>query len=203
MVNELVQRFLDHPHRTWIAWAAAVALCLVLVVPSWDESRRAHATATELQSQLLEMKHAVANRDLMQIKVVELKAQSSVTHEMVGRETAAQVRETVTSLVRETDCQMRRLTLGDPVTRPWQKDDNPFSSSPRGTHESSGYDLETRHLNLSVDGTLAKLSKLTIALTRINRFVVPTEMTLQRERENGQLRLDVNLSLFNLVDNND
>lgn len=175
---------------------------ILFALPAWDASVLARSERADLESQLAEMRASVSNVNRLHVKLRDVSKQSR--QEMIDSDRAAKLREDVTRIAQELGCQVRRLTLSDALLRPWAgQQDDPFAKSPiRGNGELKST-LETRELNVSVVGDLAQLSRLTIALSRLDRFAAPTDMILQRERVNGHLRLDVTLSLFNLVENRD
>ncbi|MGB7345752.1 MAG: hypothetical protein WBD20_16165 [Pirellulaceae bacterium] len=202
MVNQIIQQYVKHPKRAWISSGFSLAIGLLFVLPAWDDLSAARAESAALQSELENTTQEVSNHELMQVKLREL-AVDPATHQMIDTEKADEIREEVTRMVHELDCQMRRLTLSDPIRRDWLDGDDPFASSTPEGAAPTDFNLETRTLNVSVDGSLAQISRFTIALNRLSRFAVPIEMTLQRERENGELRLDVDISLLNLIKTND
>ena len=202
MVNDLVHKYLNHSHRQWITIGMTCLFGVLFALPAWDASVVAKSERADLESQLAEMRASVSNVNRLHLKMRDVSEQTQ--QEMIDGDQAAKLREDVTRIAQELDCQVRRLTLSDAVSRPWAgEQDDPFATSPvRGNGEPKNT-LETRELSVSVVGDLAQLSRLTIALSRLDRFAAPTDMILQRERVNGHLRLDVTLSLFNLVENRD
>lgn len=200
MVNELAQKFLEHPRRVTIVWATAGAFALMFVVPAWDRLSVAHEQVTECETEYREISYSIANLDLMRSKVAEASSGAGFGDATIDFESAENVREKVTQLTHEMGCRVRRLTMSDPYVRPWGENDDPFEMDSAGDAEETNFMLETRTLTLSVDGTLTQLTKLTIALTQLDPFAVPSNMNLEREGIDGHLTLEVEISLFNLVE---
>ena len=204
MVNELVHKYLNHGHRHWVTLGLTALVTALLVLPAWDASVLAKTDRMNLEADLAEMQEAISNVDRLRRSFQHVSEESNEVTEMIGAEEATRIREEITRIAQQLNCQVRRVALGDPVSRPWAGlQDDPFKTTTvRGKFDAKST-LETRQLNVSVVGSLAQLSKLTIAISRLDRFAAPTDMILQRERVNGHLRLDVTLSLFNLTENRD
>ncbi|QDV81455.1 hypothetical protein [Stieleria sp.] len=200
MDHQFVQAFLDHPRRGTIVWATAVVLALLLVIPAWDHYTGSRAEVARYNTELREISYSLSNLDLLRAKLKEVESKPNASNQMLDGDAAAQVRERVTKLAQQMGCRVRRLTMSHPVIRHWHVNDNPFDEDVARDAEETNFMLETRTLTLSVGGSLAELTKLTIALTRLDRFAVPSNMTLQREGNDGHLILDVEISLFNLAE---
>lgn len=203
MANSAIEKYIQHPKRNWITGATTLMVFLLMVVPTWDDLNEIRTECIQLESELVEKTRTLANRELMQTRVKQIQGQSGSTHQMIDSEKAERIREAVTQFVRRFNCQMSRLTVSEPRVRPWSENDNPLSHSPPANGIATKFQLETRDMNLSVTGKLRELGELIVALNGLDAFSVPTEMTLQRENDDGQLRLNVHVSLFNLAEIHD
>ncbi|QEF98751.1 hypothetical protein Mal15_28060 [Stieleria maiorica] len=203
MDNQLFQTFLEHPRRGTIVWGSTVVFALLFIVPAWDHYSGARSEVAEYKTELREISYSLSNLDLLRSKLKEIESQPHASNDMIDADAAAQIRETVTKLAQRIGCRVRRLTMSHPVVRPWHVNDHPFDENRARNAEETNFRLETRTLTLSVGGSFAELTKLTIALTRLHRFAVPSNMNLQREGNDGHLILDVEISLFNLAETYD
>ncbi|MEZ6087602.1 MAG: hypothetical protein R3C05_06175 [Pirellulaceae bacterium] len=202
MDNDYIHRFLQHPRRPWIAIGAAVVILLIFALPAWDDLNSAQRRHAEAASELEEIQRDIANLEPMRQRVRTVSS-SDAAQETMNAAVAEDLREQVVRLAFSLECRTRRVTLSDPVKRPWGMNDHPFQVVNPKQDEETKYELETRTLDLTVSGSLVKLSKLLTRLNGLNRFAVPTNMILQREGQSEELRLDVTLSLFNLLATND
>lgn len=203
MVNELIETFVEHPRRRAIIWSSAAAFSLLFVLPAWDHFSGARAAVAEHNTELTEISYSLSNLDLLRSKLKSIHPGKDASNRTIDGESAERIRESVTRLTHEMGCRVRRLTMSDSLERAWCQGDNPFAMDAPVQSADTGFELETRTLALSVSGNLAQLTKLTIALTRLDRFAVPSNMTLQREGIDGHLILDVEISLFNLAETYD
>ena len=198
MVNGLICTFLEHPKRKYMVVASTIVFSLLTVVPAWDHYCQAREESGELDTELREISYSLANLELLKEKLTEYSNDARPEDRMLGRESAERVRERVTVLTHQLDCQVRRLTLSDPVVRPWRTHDDPFSQDASEHGEDTDYLLETRTLTLSIDGNLQQLTRMVGELSNLDRFAAPSSMALQREGIDGHLVLDVEIYLFNL-----
>lgn len=203
MDHEAILRFLNHPRRTLFTWTATVVFGLFTVLPAWDRYSLSSMEAARLEDELTDITLSIASLPKLRGRVNHLEQEFAAGTQMVSSEEAERIREQVQRLAHSNHCQTRRLTLSDPLIRAWGKDDDPFKASPPADSDQAKYKLETRQLRLTADGSLAHLSRLLVSLTRLNRFAALTSMTVQSERGDGNLRLDVDISLFNLSEAND
>ncbi len=199
MVNELIDAFLEHPKRRLIVAGIGGALALFFVLPAWDHYSGAKESVAEYETELHEISYSLANLDLLKTKLADYE-QPNAVNETLGAEAAEEIRETVTRLTHEMGCNVRRLTMSDPMVRSWHEGDDAFGVDVVDDGRETAFELQTRSLRLSAGGSLGQLTRLVAALTRLDRFAVPANMTLQRQGIDGHLILDVEISLFNLVE---
>lgn len=202
MDKQLIHQFMNHPHKPWIVAGTAFLAALLFALPAWDDLSAARTELSELHEELDDAKLSIANLAPMRQRVKQVKLKATQSGAM-DADTAEEFREQLVRMAFKLDCHTRRVALSEPQFRPWHEGDDPLKPESTHNEEKSEFQLETRKLDISVSGSLAKLSKLVTGLSGLNQFAVPTNMTLQREGENGKLRLDVSVSLLNLVANND
>lgn len=187
-----------------MTWGLTTLILLFLCLPAWDDSIASKSDSLKLQSEWVERSHTLVNRDVLRARLARLNASGKMDQVMIDAEAAERVREDVMQLVRTMNCQMKRLTVSDARKRQWAQDDDPFDGSPPDMNgDLTPFVLESRELNLSVTGDLRQLSRLIVSLNQLDPFAVPSEMTLRRETDGGHLQLNVNVSLFNLVETHD
>ena len=203
MVNECLNRYSQNANRHYTSFAVAFVVGLFVILPEWDGYSAARQHSLELKTELLEKSRTLANKDLMRSRLNRIQAHEIASQEMIDQEAAQRIREDVMHLVRKTNCQMKRLTVSDPHVREWMDNDDPFTTHHAEHGKPTGFVLESRVLDVAASGDLQQLSGLIVALNRLDTFSVPTEMTLQRVDDNGHLRMNASVSLFNLVEKND
>ncbi|MCC9601567.1 hypothetical protein LOC67_13500 [Stieleria sp. JC731] len=204
MANQLVNQLLNHPKRQMVVWATALMIGLLITLPCWDHYCSQQTRFESLQTELYETTLASMNVEAMENRLRQLDSVDDSNSPLFDQDRAERFRELITELTFDYGCQLKRLSLSDARQTPWIAGRDP-NNADMDTDEAieSPFNLETRLINLSARGPLTKLTKLIIHLNSIEEFAVPTNLTVQREGNNGHLALDVEISLFGLVHQND
>lgn len=200
MVNQLMDTGSVKSKQRLAIWAITSIVGVTCALPAWDRLVKHRGEVIAYETKLHEISHSVSNLALLRERVDAFETTSEPDESKSGVDLAQRIRESVTQLAQQTGCQIRRLTVGDSIARPWHIDDDPLSlDSPRDQDET-GLKLETRSLSLSVGGSLPQLTRLTLAISQLDQRAVPTSMTLERGRDDGHLTLDLAISVFDLAD---
>ncbi|WP_149496890.1 hypothetical protein [Roseiconus lacunae] len=206
MVSELINRFLEHPRRCWIVWGGAVAWGLFVTLPCWDWYCEKSSQVSSLKTELFETTLVSENIGVMEQRLRQLNQSEGTEIHLFDQAEADLFRERITELTFDHGCQLKRLSLSDSRTTPWVAEhglEKDRFDRTRDEDVDAMFDLETRLIHLAASGPLTKLTKLLVHLDTIEKFAVPTNLTIQREGENGQLALDIEISLYNLIPAND
>ena len=199
MLNDLIQAMIDHPHRKPIVWAVAIGFSFLFVVPAWDFYSGANRQRSESRTELREISYSIENINLVRVRLNELKSTTRHSHATITENHAESLRDRVTELAHQTGCRIRRLTMSDALVRTWAENDDPASLDVEAGLEETEFQLETRTLAVSADGNLKQLTELMSGIIRLDRFAVPSHLTIQRRGIDGHLSFDAEISLFNLT----
>ncbi len=110
-------------------------------------------------------------------------------------------RQEIVDWVRDAGCQIRRVRLESPRSRPWhQADDLLQRTTTQPGRTDSSYILKMQPLSISVSGTLENVKSLLGQLRSANRLIRSTKLSMYPSRENRkQLEVDLELLLFDLT----
>ncbi|MEO1526855.1 MAG: hypothetical protein AAFX06_15570 [Planctomycetota bacterium] len=198
MVSDAIARFLEHPKRTLIVWCGALLLGLLFVPAAWDELTSARKELSQSDEELANIVRTVELAEAYRARMTSSGSEASMGGQLIDADAAESMRLKVTRLAKQARCGIRRLALSDVLKRPWDLEGDPFRGA--GLTGDSRFVLETRNLTLTVDGTLPQLAALHVALEELGPFVVPSEMRLRNSGVNGQLSMELDLSLFDLTE---
>jgi hypothetical protein len=203
MIEQTLRKFCESRHRWLIVIAGTFAVGLVLVIPLVDaycagrnekEALLAELdSARQIAAQISETENRVA-AELSQLKVFEARTTDDNSLPVL--------RGKLVDLAKETECNIRRLSVGAASSRPWNPGDDPISpaGNTKPGEPASAFVLEWRPVSISVSGTSANLRALLerIAATGMLMHAKSLEMyPSSASRQN--LSLDMELWYFTLV----
>lgn len=197
MASSDIHQFLDHPRRNLGVGAISALLFLVVGLPAYDEVGRAQESEKNLRTELREVKHSVQSIDALKTRLAASNSDASA-EQAITTEVALNLRESVVNAIRSRSCRLVRVTLGDPVSRVWGENDDPFSPNTPEDSDDSELQLITQKLNLTVNGTMPKLSHLIQDVAKLHPLAVPTRMVIKRNGQNEELNLDFELTMIHL-----
>jgi len=197
MASSDIQQLLDHPRRNLGVGIISALLFLVVGLPAYDELGRAQESEKALGIELTEVKHSVKNIDALKNRLAASNT-GSATNQAITPEVALNLRESAVNVIRARSCRLVRVTLGDAVSRVWGKNDDPLSPNTPKDSDDSELQLITQKLNLSVTGTMPKLSRLIQDASKLHPFAVPTRMVIKQSGQNDELHLDFELTMIHL-----
>jgi hypothetical protein len=203
MIEQTLRNFCESRHRWLIVIAGTFAVGLVLVIPLVDAycaGRNEKETllaeldsARQIAAELSETEKHVA-AELAQLKVFEART--------TDEDSLPVLRGKLVDLAKETACNIRRLSVGTAVSRPWNPGDNPINptASPNPGASGSSFTLEWRPVNISVSGTSSSLRTLLERIAAAGMLMHAKSLEMYPSNPTRQsLSLDMELWYFTLV----
>lgn len=201
MAEDWISRFMSHPKRPLMIWMGALLVGLVLIPPAWDKTTEARERLVAAEEELRSVEQTVRLAESYRQRIESTSTGANVEDNLIDADAAETIRLRITRLVKQAKCRLRRLKLSDELRRPWTLDGDPYQSA--GLSGDSRYWLETRNLTLTVDGSLAQLAALQVAMEQLGPFVIPSEMNLRETGVHRQLTMELDLSLFGVTEDFD
>ena len=117
-----------------------------------------------------------------------------------------ELRNYLTSLIRETGCQPTRLDFGPAQRRKWRTIDDPIEPRNDPKAKDTSYQLRSQQMNLSVIGETAQIKKLLGHLSQSGKMIHTDRFELKPIRntsgletdKSDQVQLDMLLILYDL-----
>jgi hypothetical protein len=202
MVEQILWRFLEYRKRKQAVIIATMVTGLVAVWPAADEYIAARSRYSDARSELEETERQIENlpkfTQLLEKRKLEL---ANLEKQTFSQDAAQTLRSELQQMIRETDCQMRNVRLGDPISRDWTTNDDPVTlvnMADRGT--STPFQLVTRQMSLQITGTMPNLSRFLERLSKLNGLVHTKSISLRRtSQQSTNTSLDMEILLFDLA----
>jgi hypothetical protein len=203
MIEQTLRKFCESKHRLLIVIAGTFVVGLVLVIPLVDaycagrnekEALLAELdSARQIAAQLSDSESRVA-AELAQLKQFEART--------TDESSLPALRGKLVDLAKETGCNIRRLSVGNASSRPWNpKDDpiNPALASKPG-EQASSFTLEWFPVSISVSGNSASLKTLLERIAAAGMLMHAKSLEMYPSSASRQeLSLDMELWYFTLV----
>src|SRR5262245_51307231 len=126
MNKELVRKFCEYRHRTVIVIAGTFIVGLLLVMPTVDVYYAGREDKIALNVELDSAKGVASGMAAYEQRVAEKVAQlGALEARTVNDESLPVLRGKLLDLAKDTQCSIRRLSVGATTTRPWKADDDP------------------------------------------------------------------------------
>lgn len=202
MNETIVRRFCESPRRKLIVSTVTIALGLAIITPLVDEYFDKKESRRALAEELENAKDTASRLPSLEKQVTEVLSELSLLEaRSVSHETVGEYRTRLVDMIREAGCQIRRLDVGTPVLRPWTEGDNPLVERSRG--DSSGkatpFSLETRSIQLSVNGKTHHIYSLLERLQKDNTLAHPQRIQIHSDGQNTDMvTMDIEMLLFAL-----
>lgn len=205
MIRKTIRSVAESRYRWLIVTGGTFAVGLVLIVPLVDVYRAESAekkallaevgAASQISAQLDKYKGRVDER------VAELDALEARTVDD-GRLPA--LRDQLVELARQTGCSLRRLNVGETMSRPWYANDTPTDQRPdaKGRESQTNFTLQWRPVSISVSGSVADLRNLLEKIKAENMLVYTKSFEIYPSSVGRKsLTMDMDLWYFTLVPN--
>ncbi len=203
MIETVLRRCLQGPGRIWLLITLTCGIGLMVILPGTDEYTDSRECRAKLQARMAEMRKQVANIDQFRQSGVEKRTRLEELETLtIPADDLHVARQEIVAWARESGCQVRRIRVGEPRSRPWRRGDSlieaDLPSAPRKS--DSSYLLNLWPCSLSVSGTLADVRSLLSNLESSNRLISGKRMSLAPTSENRErVVMDLELTLFNLT----
>lgn len=204
MNEQVVRKFCESRHRPLIVIAGTFVAGLVLVLPIVDVYYAGSNEKSALEAELDSARSIAANTSL-EGRVAEKLAQlAALEANAVDEDSLSALRGKLMELAKETGCNIRRLNVGAMSSRPWMIDDDPvvprLDAKTTDTENGTGFVLEWRPVNLSLNGTSENLRGLLERISASGMFMHMKSMEMFPPSPNRQsLTLDMELWYFTLT----
>jgi hypothetical protein len=153
-----------------------------------EELDRAHQTAGQLPALEKQVAAVVEKLDAMEAR-------------SVSEETVSGYRTRLVEMIRDSNCQIRRLDVAQPTRRVWKEGDSPLSEGKSGdsTGKTTPFSLERRSIQLSVSGKTHDLYSLLERLQKDTTLAHPERIELHAESQSGDtVNMELEMLLFAL-----
>jgi hypothetical protein len=202
MIEQALRSFCEARHRTLIVIAGTFVVGLVLVLPLVDVIRAGHTEKEALLTELDSAKTVAAGLEKFEARVKEKLAELAVEEaRTVNDETMPALREKLVDLAKETDCSVRRITVGAVSSRPWSPGDNPIGPpDTRKAETSATFKLEWRPVSISLTGASSNLRTMLERVNESNMLVHAKSFEMYPSSPTRQtLTLDLELWYYTLA----
>ncbi len=204
-MNESVLRnFCESRYRRLIVIIGTLVLGLAVTIPLVDDyfdNQESHAALTE---ELVCARQTTERLPQFREKFSELNRQvAELEARSVGEASLGNYRSQLVEVVRESGCQMRRITVSNPSRQAWLENDTPLRttrSAGREKPKTTPFVLERHSIVLAVDGTTTSLNALLEHLQSDSKFVHPHRLTMNTTGQEGtKVTAEIELWLFALT----
>ncbi|MEQ8846338.1 hypothetical protein [Botrimarina sp.] len=121
----------------------------------------------------------------------------------VDEQSVTDLRSWLVNAARQAGCQVRRIDLANPASRPWLVDDHPLENPSKQQAQEKGvspFVLQTRAVTFSVTGSAPEVFALLKAIDSDARLMHTQSLDLRPTgRDASDLQLDLGLQYFALV----
>lgn len=196
-----LQQLLEHRNRHWIVSGGAIVLALTAGLPAYDELKLVHAERSNVQHEIKDVSYSIENLDLLRKRVAEAKQSSEQHKTTIDHDAGLRLREQVVAMIHAQDCRLVRVQLSAPTLTAWTPDDDPINPIEGFDDDVKAFSLEKAKLNILTEGSLTQIDKLIAELKALHPFAATTHLRLQQEGRADVLKLEIELTLFDLVIN--
>jgi hypothetical protein len=203
MIEQTLRRFCESSYRGLIVIAGTFAVGLVLVIPLVDVYRAGLAEKETLLAELDSAKQVAAELDVFQSRVGQKLAElAAIEARTTNDDSMPALRGKLVDLAKETDCNIRRLSVGAVSSRPWRPGEDPTlpGGATKSDEPGTGFVLEWRPVSISVSGTSANLRTLLERIAAADMLMHTKSLEMYPSSPNRQsLTLDMELWYFTLA----
>lgn len=202
MNDALIRKFCESPSRWPVVAIGTTLLTLALVYPLADDYFEARSRLSDLQIQLVEAEITAAALPAEEEEVADLVAQlDALEQRALDGESVARFRSRLIELIRESGCQVRRLDVGDPQSRPWSTGDHVIDETKQAANlQPTPFQLERRSVLLAVDGSMAEVHGLLQRIESERQLAHPHRLQLISASHGGKtVMMELELWYFALA----
>ena len=203
MIETALRRLIDHPRGMMIVITLSFVVGLALVLPLADEYSALREEADNLLHELSEAQKEHKNLPLFEKRIAKQQAELAAWEDRaISDEEASEFRHRMVTLVRESGCQVRRVSLSDPRQRDWMQDDDPVRTiNTKGKKkQKTEYQLKSRVFSLSISGSADHVRALLLAMHKEQPLAYTRSLSLRpADADRKEVVLELELWLFELA----
>jgi len=203
MIRQTIRTLAESRYRWIIVTGGTFAVALVLIVPLVDVYRAESSEKKALLAEVGAASQIAGQLDKYESRVGERVAElKALEARSVDEERLPALRDRLVELARETRCSLRRLNVGEPMSRPWYANDSPTDQRPdaKGKESETHFALQWRPIALSVSGSVADLRNLLEKIKADNMLVYTKSFEIYPSSVSRKsLTMDLDLWYFSLV----
>ena len=204
MTETVIRRCLRGRARLWLLITLICGVGVTIILPGTDAYSDSRQCRAQLAARLAEMRQQVANIDRLRRNAVEKRIRRQELEALnIPADGLHLFRREIVSWARNSGCQVRRIHVGEPRSRPWRRGDSLLEVDARSATKKpdSLYVLNSRPCSLSISGTLAGVKSLLNDLESSKRLIGGNKMSLRPTPDNrAEAVMDLELTLFNLAE---
>jgi len=202
-MNETVLRtFIESRHRKLTVAIVTTVVALLVLVPLVDDTIEKSKTRGVLAQEVISARETNESLPKFEQRVKQVVNEvAKLETRTVTEESVSRARSDLVGLIRESGCQMRRLEVSAPQSRPWVENDDPLvMKAPLGVSKNkTPFTLERRTIHMSVAGEMASIHNLLDELEKDKAVSYPHRLQLQStENRKSVAAMDLEMWYFAL-----
>lgn len=148
--------------RSWLfVVAGTLLLILLLLMPAVDDYGALCAEKSELADQLALAEKTVAQAPLYETRLAEKANQLAAARaKTLDESQLSDFRNALVKMVRDSGCQLVRLSIGNAQSQNWVEGDTPLVRNQAKKSRETGFQLEKRVVSLALAGTTTNIRRL-------------------------------------------
>jgi hypothetical protein len=200
MNDTLIRKFCESRRRWLIVATTTVLLALATVWPAVDDYFDKQTSRNGLSENLVRARQTAETLPAFEKRVAAVRGElEALEVRTVEDDSLARFRSQLVELVRESGCQIRRIEVGAPTTRPWKVGDRPLDEQASPDAPGTPFALEWRSVILGVDGAMTAVHDLLDRLEKEQTLSHPHRVQLNAASNGGDaVTLELELWLFAL-----
>ena len=198
-----IRRFCESPHRKAIVAIVTTVFGLLVLIPLADDyfdKKESRITLTEELGHAREVSKGLPELE-EQVDKVE-KQLLGIESRAITEDSISRYRSKLVDLVREQGCQVRRIDVSQPTSRPWFEGDNPLLTQlgkASSRKKKTPFVLQRRSVKLLVDGSMEEIRGFLEQLQKDDAFAYPQLLEFHATSGSGDsVTLELELWLFAL-----
>ena len=203
MIEQTLRRFCEFKHRWLIVIGGTFVVGLVLVMPLVDVYSADREEKTTLLTDLDSAKRVAGDLKPFEKRVAEKLAELQLYEaRTVDDVSLPTLRGKLVDFAKETQCSIRRLSVGNASSRPWTPGEDPISpvEGPKKAESKSMFVLEWRPVSISLSGTSAGLRTMLDRIAASKMLMHSKSIEMYPSSPTRQtLTLDMELWYFTLA----
>jgi hypothetical protein len=202
MIETAIRRCLQGRGRFWILITLFCGVSVMVILPGTDEYNDSRECRARLAVRLAEMRQQVGNIDEMRRATAERQIRLGELDVLtIPADDLHVFRQEIVTWARNSGCQVRRIHVNEPASRPWRRGDSlsAVDAPSAAGKPDSLYVLNSWPCSVSISGTLAGVTGLLNDLESSKHLIASNKMSLRPTPEDRErVVMDLELTLFNL-----